>query len=135
MTLLVSNTLTLAKKSLLLQVYDVTDEASFLSVRNWMRQIDQNAAENVNRVLIGNKSDMEDSRKVTEAQGKELADEFGIKFFETSAKLNSNVEKAFLSIASDIVERLKENPEHYGSENGVTLDSKNRKTKDAKSCC
>jgi Ras-related protein Rab-8A len=120
----------------ILLVYDVTDEASFLSVRNWMRQIDQNAAENVNRILIGNKADMEDSRKVTYDAGKALADEFNIKFFETSAKLNSNVEKAFLSIASDIVERLKENPEHYGSEGGVTLDQKNRGKKgDAKSCC
>ena len=60
-------------------------------------------------------------QKVTFDSGKALADEFGIKFFETSAKLNTNVDKAFLSIASDIVERLKENPEHYGSEGGVAL--------------
>ena len=43
----------------ILLVYDVSDEQSFVNVRNWMRQIDQNAAENVNRVLIGNKADMD----------------------------------------------------------------------------
>lgn len=43
----------------ILLVYDVSDENSFTNVRNWMRQIDQNAAENVNRVLIGNKSDVD----------------------------------------------------------------------------
>ena len=48
----------------ILLVYDVTDELSFQNVRNWMRQIDQNAAENVNRILIGNKSDVDPSERV-----------------------------------------------------------------------
>ena len=43
----------------ILLVYDVSDENSFTNVRNWMRQIDQNAAENVNRILIGNKADID----------------------------------------------------------------------------
>lgn len=43
----------------ILLVYDVSDENSFVNVRNWMRQIDQNAAENVNRILIGNKADVD----------------------------------------------------------------------------
>jgi small GTP-binding protein len=43
----------------ILLVYDVSDENSFTNVRNWMRQIDQNAAENVNRILIGNKADVD----------------------------------------------------------------------------
>lgn len=119
----------------ILLVYDVSDEASFTNVRNWMRQIDQNAAENVNRILIGNKSDVDPSeRKISHDQGKALADEFGIKFFETSAKLNTNVDNAFMSIAKDIVSRLKINPEHYGSEGGVKIEEKNKKV-EGKSCC
>ena len=49
----------------ILLIYDVSDENSFVNVRNWMRQIDQNAAENVNRVLIGNKADV-DSENATD---------------------------------------------------------------------
>ncbi len=49
----------------ILLVYDVSDESSFNNVRNWMRQIDQNAAENVNRVLIGNKCDVDASERVS----------------------------------------------------------------------
>jgi Ras-related protein Rab-8A len=49
----------------ILLVYDVADESSFNNVRNWMRQIDQNAAENVNRVLIGNKCDVDASERVS----------------------------------------------------------------------
>jgi GTPase SAR1 family protein len=100
----------------ILLVYDVSDMNSFESVRNWMRQIDQNAAENVNRILIGNKCDVDPSeRKVSYDQGKELADEFDIKFFETSAKLNNdtNDDNPFLSIARDMVERSI--PHHYCS--------------------
>lgn len=49
----------------ILLVYDISDESSFANVRNWMRQIEQNAAENVNRVLIGNKSDIDPSERVS----------------------------------------------------------------------
>ena len=120
----------------ILLVYDVTDEASFNNVSNWMRQIDQNAAENVNRILIGNKSDVSShERQVTFEQGQNLADNYGIKFFETSAKENHNVDKAFYSIACDIVDRLKLNPEHYGSEGGVSLDRNKKGSEAAKSCC
>ncbi len=48
----------------ILLVYDVSEENSFANVRNWMRQIDQNAAENVNRILIGNKCDADASERV-----------------------------------------------------------------------
>jgi Ras-related protein Rab-8A len=49
----------------ILLVFDITDENSFANVRNWMRQIDQNAAANVNRVLIGNKCDCDASERVS----------------------------------------------------------------------
>lgn len=124
----------------ILLVYDVSDETSFANVKNWMRQIDQNATENVNRVLVGNKCDVTDSeRKVTPEQGKKLAAEFGIKFFETSAKLNTGVDEAFMTISKDIVERLKINPEHYGTEGGVNLKKDNGKfaggAAGKKGCC
>ena len=120
----------------ILLVYDVSDEASFNNVRNWMRQIDQNAAENVNRVLVGNKCDVSDSeRKVTPEQGKKLAAEFGIKFFETSAKTNQGVDEAFSAMARDIVERLKVNPEHYGTEGGVNIRKDSKKASPEKGGC
>ena len=76
------------------------------------------------------------TQKVKFERGKALADECGIKFFETSAKLNSNVDGAFFSIAKDIVDRLKENPEHYGSEGGnVNLQKDKISNAKSKSCC
>jgi Ras-related protein Rab-8A len=53
----------------ILLVYDVTDERSFQNVKNWMRQIEQHASENVNKVLIGNKCDVPASERVSGTKG------------------------------------------------------------------
>ncbi|CAM8910429.1 hypothetical protein QQ045_033137 [Rhodiola kirilowii] len=93
----------------ILLVYDVTDESSFNNIKNWIRNIEQHASDNVNKILVGNKADMDESKRaVPTAKGQALADEYGIKFFETSAKTNMNVEQVFFSIARDIKERLSE---------------------------
>ena len=56
----------------ILLVYDVTDRQTFLSIRNWVQQIQVHADVNVNKVLIGNKCDMED-RSVDTEEGAALA--------------------------------------------------------------
>ncbi|KAK9079268.1 hypothetical protein SSX86_000938 [Deinandra increscens subsp. villosa] len=93
----------------ILLVYDVTDESSFNNIRNWIRNIEQHTSHNVNKILVGNKADMDESKRaVPTSKGQALADEYGIKFFETSAKSNMNVEEVFFSIAKDIKHRLAE---------------------------
>lgn len=68
-------------------------------IRTWHANIEQHASEGVNKILIGNKSDWTEKRAVTEEQGRELANELGIKFMETSAKINEGVEEAFFTLA------------------------------------
>merc|ERR1712070_1293584 len=89
----------------ILLVYDVANEHSFSNVRNWMKNIDQHANTEVVKVLLGNKCDMPDKKMVTWEQGSDLAKEFGIQFFETSAKQNVKVEEAFTAIARAIKEK------------------------------
>ena len=76
----------------ILLVYDVTDRGSFNSIRNWVGQIQQHADVHVNKILIGNKCDMEEQRVVSVEEGKQLAKEYAIQFFETSAKNDIEVE-------------------------------------------
>jgi len=92
----------------ILLVYDVTDRGSFNSIRNWVSQIHQHADVHVNKILVGNKCDMEGDRQVKTEEGQALADEFDppMKFFETSAKQNQNVDGCFTSIATEVKNRL-----------------------------
>eukprot|EP00981_Chlorochromonas_danica_P014060 scaffold7245_cov197-Ochromonas_danica.AAC.20 len=91
-------------------VYDVTDLESFNNVKQWLHEITKYANENVNKLLVGNKSDLTSKRAVTFEQGQEFAKSMGIDFVETSAKNSTNVEKAFLLMATQIKARIKSQP-------------------------
>jgi len=90
----------------ILLIYDVTTTKSWSNVRNWVRNIQDNAPQTVNKMLIGNKSDLTQKREVTTQQGEQLAREYGMKFLETSARTNMNVQEAFITLATDVVDRL-----------------------------
>ena len=87
----------------ILLIYDITDKDSFKNLQNWLIEIEKNANKNVLKVLIGNKSDLEEKRVITINEGKEFADTYGLKFIETSAKKNRNVNEAFETLGREIM--------------------------------
>merc|ERR1711934_251512 len=87
-------------------VYDVTDQASFGNVKQWLQEIDRYACENVNKLLVGNKCDLTTKKVVDYNTAKEFADGLGIPFLETSAKSSTNVEDAFVTMATEIKKRV-----------------------------
>ncbi|MEQ2262928.1 Ras- protein Rab-8B, partial [Xenotaenia resolanae] len=87
-------------------VYDITNEKSFDNIRNWIRNIEEHASADVEKMMLGNKCDMNDKRQVSKERGEKLAIDYGIKFLETSAKSSINVEEGFLTLARDIMSRL-----------------------------
>jgi len=114
-------------------VYDTTDLESFNNVKQWLHEIDRYASENVNKLLVGNKSDLTSKRAVSFDQAKEFADSLGIEFIETSAKNSTNVEKAFMMMASQIKARYKSAPAG-GSGAGVNLKGESVGAKQG-GCC
>lgn len=97
-------------------VYDVTDPTTFANVRNWMKKVEPYYLANilVSVILVGNKCDCEpEERKVTTEEGQSLADEFSVKFFETSAKDNINVSESLEFLAGHVVDKLVANTELY----------------------
>ncbi|CAK4073350.1 unnamed protein product [Aphanomyces euteiches] len=90
----------------ILVVYDVTDRESFQHVKEWLDEIDQKASEHVNKLLVGNKSDLIAERVVSTDAGKEFADSRRMDFLETSAKSGHNVNEAFTILAAQVKKRL-----------------------------
>ena len=86
-------------------VYDVAQAKSFENINKWLRNIDDHASDDVVKMLIGNKCDMEDKRCISRVRGDALAREHGIPFMETSAKNNINIEKAFYEMARLILKK------------------------------
>ena len=76
-------------------VYDITNEESFKNIQSWIKDCKDLAPKTVQMVLIGNKSDLEESRVITKERGEELARENRMMFFETSALNGNGVEEAF----------------------------------------
>ena len=76
-------------------VYDITNEESFQNIQSWIKDCKDLAPKTVQMVLIGNKSDLEESRVITKERGEELARENRMMFFETSALNGNGVEEAF----------------------------------------
>ncbi|CAD8160875.1 unnamed protein product [Paramecium octaurelia] len=102
-------------------VYSIDDKDSFSNISNWMNQIKQHASENVCKLLIGNKSDVP-NRVVSKEEGEALAKQFGVQFFETSAKDGTNVSEAFFEMARAVKANLQneKSPNPSNPQNGPT---------------
>lgn len=91
-------------------VYDVTDQESFTNVKQWLSEIDRYASENVNKLLVGNKCDLVSKKVVDRNTAEEFANSLNISFIEASAKADTNVEQAFMTMAAEIKNRLANQP-------------------------
>ncbi|KAF8402174.1 hypothetical protein HHK36_013126 [Tetracentron sinense] len=83
-------------------VYDITNRPSFEQVPRWLHDLRLYAHPNIVVMLVGNKSDLEETRSVPTESGLEFAESEGLMFFETSALDATNVEKAFLMVLKHI---------------------------------
>ena len=83
-------------------VYDCSEEATFNNIANWLKQIETHASVGVAKVLVANKTDLE-NRVISTEQGEQLAEQHGLAFFETSAKTGSQINELFYHIARQIV--------------------------------
>jgi len=84
-------------------VYDITNTKSFDNITKWLKNITDFASDDVERILLANKCDMEDKRMISTKRGEEIATQNGIKFYETSAKNDQNITDAFVTLAKDIL--------------------------------
>ncbi|KAE8743612.1 hypothetical protein FOCC_FOCC010756 [Frankliniella occidentalis] len=90
-----------------LLLFDLTNEQSFLEVRNWLDQLRTHAyCDSPDVILCGNKSDMEDHRVISEAQARDVADKYGLPYLETSAATGHNVGLAINILLDKVMTRM-----------------------------
>jgi len=99
-------------------VYDITNPKSFDNITKWIKNITDFASDDVERILLANKCDMEEKRMISTARGHEIATQNNIKFYETSAKNDQNISEAFITLAKDIL--LKQPKINPGDQTGTT---------------
>ena len=77
-------------------VYDITNSKSFDNLAKWLQNVEDNTNhEEVEKMILGNRSEMEDKRVITKEKGQVFAEMHGIRFLETSAKTKLNIDQAF----------------------------------------
>ena len=88
-------------------VYDITNPQSFDDIQKWYEEIKRSGDKGVSIILVGNKCDLENERKISTETGKNKAKEMNCPFYETSALSNIMIEEVFKSICEDIFNKVK----------------------------
>ena len=100
-------------------IFDVTERRSFETIRAWVEDVDKWASAGTVKILVGNKTDLHDRRQVTTEEGEALAEELRMRYYETSARENYNVDEAFLGLAAEVKRRA---PQRFPEPGGGTVD-------------
>jgi small GTP-binding protein len=84
-------------------VYSITDRSSYEDIKKFFNKILTIRDSNKEAIVIfGNKSDLIEQREVATMEGQELAQKLKCSFFETSAKMKTNVEEGFYSLVREL---------------------------------
>ena len=89
-------------------VYDITDDSSFNSVKQWIEDVQSFANKGTNLVLVGNKVDLNNKRKISKEEGQNLATEYGMDFYESSALTGENINDIFEGICQKVNQQIDE---------------------------
>ena len=114
-----------------LVVYDISNKESFNNISTWIEDCKNQSPKTIFFVLVGNKSDLEDKRQVSTEEGQELAEKYGIPFYETSAKTGANINEIFYNSAEEIVKKIEQNYYDLEEDCGIKLNI-NRQNKNKK---
>ncbi|XP_067933548.1 ras-related protein Rap-1-like [Watersipora subatra] len=103
-------------------VYSITAQSTFNDLQDLRLQIlrVKDTAE-VPMVLVGNKCDLEDERVVGKDQGEGLANEWRVRFMETSAKSKTNVSEIFFELVRQINQKVPDVKKKQGGDNCCVL--------------
>ncbi|KAM3138580.1 hypothetical protein pb186bvf_009332 [Paramecium bursaria] len=112
-------------------VYDITNSSSFDEIDMWMNDVDKYAPRRVQILLIGNKADLKNRRKITMEQGYQKSIDHHTQFMETSARTAENVHELFTVITKLVLQHRLQTK--YSSANAPRIQQQQKQEK--KGCC
>lgn len=118
-------------------VYDVTSKSTFDNVDKWCNELRMKGSNNINIIMIGNKTDLKDNIVINSDMSQEKGKFLQIPVMETSALDSSNVKEAFYLLIQEMylsfINKENNNAKSDSIEEGVSLDA--QKKEDKKGCC
>tara|TARA_Y100000768_G_scaffold168425_1_gene126107 strand:- start:573 stop:1175 length:603 start_codon:yes stop_codon:yes gene_type:complete len=115
-------------------VYDITDEDTFKGAKTWVSEI-KKKSNNCLILLVGNKVDLTNNRKVDIHMVKEYVESNNLIYMESSAKTGLNVDKIFTTIAENIPEDNEQN-EHEPINEIVNVNNREERARYTQyNCC
>ena len=121
-------------------VFDITNEESYIHIKDWLKESEEDLGKNFKKILIGNKFDLNHKRKVDKERMTRFAQNNNMKCFETSAKEGNNVDIIFTEAVKLLLgnKSNKEIMDEFAYRNAdtsiVSLDS-HKSTSKRKKCC
>ena len=112
--------------SVAIVIYDITQVSSFEGAKSWIKEISKRAKSNCMIVLLGNKSDLENERKIDENEVNTYIENKNILHFKTSAKTGLNIKRIFNTIINKLLDSDSE---------GIVKKNINIKQVKNKNCC
>jgi len=123
----------------ILLFYDITSKKSFDSIGNWIESINESIkTSEIGLLIIGNKSDLEENREVSEEMRKKLEKSQNVEIIETSAKNNINIDISFNKLIEKMLHlKEEESNEKYEKKDNTKLGENviEEKHKETDGCC
>ena len=85
-------------------VYDINNKESLENIQRWTEEVDRYSRSNVCKIVVGTKSDLSCPTSITAAEAESVARAAGARSFQVSSLTGENVQLAFQSLVSDLVQ-------------------------------
>ena len=118
-------------------MYAINNQKSFENIPGWIESIREVKGNDFPIILIGNKCDLEEERKIQKEEGEKIAENYGFHFYETSNKDGTNVDEVVMDLVTKVIENKKKNKKEKEENKNINLEQKIsvEKDKKKKGCC
>ena len=123
-----------------LLIFDITNKETFNKLEIWIKDIIQNTPPDCILMIIGNKYDLNENRKISYDEANILSQRFNISYYEVSAKNGNNIALAFEQLTYRIIDKQREEENNVNrylrkdQRNTIGLEDKNNNNSNKKCC-